>query len=114
MKGNQEDPLQHWKQLQTWSRNLSRRTRQIEEVVKALQSVNMAMLDKGVLKELISALASLNQLKANQPQEKAPGNKKTTKSAVTKIESNDELIQLMNSPVIGEMIKEVFKNKRKW
>lgn len=114
MKGNQEDPLQHWKQLQSWSSNLSRRTKQIEEVVKALQSVNMAMLDKGVLKELISALASLNQLKANQPQEKASDNKKTTKSSVTKIESNDELVQLMNSSVMGEAIKEVFKNKRKW
>ncbi len=109
---DRQDPLQHWKQLQNWSSYLSRRTGQIEQVIKALQSINMAMLDKGVLKELISALASLSQSKANQPSDKTSANK--TKSSLTKNESNDELIQLMNSPIMSEMVKEVFKNKRKW
>ncbi|MBA4601368.1 hypothetical protein [Thermoactinomyces mirandus] len=114
MKNNQEDSLRYWKELQNWSSLLSRRTKQIEEVVKALQSINMAVLDKGRLKELISALASMDQLKANQQKEKTSSSQKNTKSSVTKTESNDELVQLMNTPVMSEIIKEVFKNKRKW
>lgn len=113
MKGNQEDLLRYLKQLQNWSGYLSRRSKQVEEVIKALQSVNMAMLDKGVLKELISALASLDQARQQQTQKETSAGKKTKNQAVT-FASNDELIQLMNSPAMNEIIKEVFKNKRKW
>lgn len=110
MEKKKEDSLQYWKEIQNWSSLLSKRSKQIDDIVKALQSVNMAAMDKGVLKEIISALANLNQIQSNPQNEKA-----SSKQAAKKETGSDEfLVQLMDTPAINEMFKEVFKNKRRW
>ena len=110
MEKKQDDSFQYWKEIQNWSGLLSKRSKQIDDIVKALYSVNMAAMDKGVLKELISALANLNQIQSNPQKEKA-----SSKQAAKKNTQSDEfMVQLMDTPAISEMFKEVFKNKRKW
>lgn len=109
MEKKPEDSLDYWKEIQNWSGLLSKRIKQFDDIVKAMQSVNLAVTDKEVLKELISALAKLNQVQTKPQKEKV-----VSKQSAESSGSDEFLVQLMNTPAISNVFKEVFKNKRKW
>lgn len=96
-------------QLQQWSNELSKHTQRASELFQALQALNIVIKDKNALKDLISSLAKLNQ--SQQKSQKSSSDQEDKK------QSGEELIDLVNSPGMKEIVKEIMKSrgqKRRW
>jgi hypothetical protein len=99
--------LKQWEKMQNFSGMLSKRTNQMDDLLKALHLLSSATKDKNMLKEIISSLAKLNQ---GQTQKKAAP--ETVKSESTPTLSGDTLYDLLNSPALTNITREVMKKKK--
>jgi hypothetical protein len=99
--------LKQWDKMQNLSGMLSKRTNQMDDLLKALHLLSSATKDKNMLKEIISSLAKLNQ---GQTQKKAAP--ETVKSESAPTLSGDTLYDLLNSPALTNLTREVMKKKK--
>ncbi|SEM72236.1 hypothetical protein [Lihuaxuella thermophila] len=104
--------LSEWEQLRGLVNQFSSRFGQVDELMQAIHSLSFAVKDKEKLKELISALAKLNQsqLKKTSP---AKSNSGKTNNQSTPNLTGDSFYDLLNSPAMSEIVKEVMKKKKK-
>lgn len=102
--------FQQWEQLKGLASEISKRSNQIDELMQALNSLSFAVKDKGALKQIISALAKLNQ---NQTQKKAKSAPEKSSEKTAPALSDDDFYNLFNSPAMKEIVKEVMKAKRR-
>jgi hypothetical protein len=100
--------LKQWEKMQNFTNMLSTKTTHVDEWMKALHLLSSATQDKNMLKEVISSLAKLNN--AQQAPKKA--DTPTEKSGSTPSLSGDTLYDLLNSPALGNIVKEVMKKKK--
>jgi hypothetical protein len=113
-----------WERLRGLVNQFSTRAGQADELMQAINSLSFAVKNKDKLKELISALSKLNQsqLKKNTTPKSNPGQEKNTtpksNSGQGKDKSapnltGDNFYDLVNSPAMTEIVREVMKTKKK-
>ncbi|MFC7441348.1 hypothetical protein [Laceyella putida] len=98
----------YWSKIQKWTNQLSKTTNHLDDLIHAMQSLNLAAKDKDALKEIISSLAKMN---------KAPTQKKSnaTESQAKKEPSltGDVFYDVFNSPAMRDIVQTVMKKKKR-
>jgi hypothetical protein len=99
--------LDKWENMHNFTNTLSKKTNEMDDLLKALHLLSSATEDKNMLKNVISSLAKLNR---EQAQKKVAPEKLKSESAP--VLSGDTLYDLLNSPALTNLTKEVMKKKK--
>jgi hypothetical protein len=116
---------EYFEQLAKLATDLSRRTRQLDEMMQALYNVNSSIQDKTELKKMINLLSKFNKPKpAPNPPTKSlekspkkslakPPENKPIVPPLTSEQKDDFMYHLFNSPAMMSVIKEHYNKKKK-
>jgi hypothetical protein len=96
--------------IRRWSGLVSKRARQLDDLLAAFESLSLAARNKDHIMEIISALAGLNKKLSSGNQ--AAG-KKASPGASADGPTGDLLYDLFTSPNMKSVISEVMKSKPK-
>ncbi len=101
----------YFKHLTDLTSEISRRTGQLEEMMRALVNLNLSIHDKEKLKKMITHMATFNKPQPQQAAKPSAG-ASVAKPASTE-QHGDSIYDLFNSPAMMSVIKEHYGKKKK-
>lgn len=102
----------YFKNLTDLTSEISRRTGQLDEMVRALLNLNLSIQDKDKLKKMITHMATFNKPQQPKPAAKPSAGASVAKPASTE-QQGDSIYDLFNSPAMMSVIKEHYGKKKK-
>lgn len=102
------------KMLSDMAGDFSQKSNEIHQMIQAFQSFSRAFQDQNSLKQMIGALAKLNQSQLKPNSSKGVSNTKSASEEKKPLMGGaDTLFDLINSPGISDLVKTVLNSRSK-